>query len=148
MIETLCSTFHRGSSSQLSVGSLTPPTHNSYHVSSSHCAFNIHALPVAEQSLGELVMAISLLTPPRLRLSECLQAPPSNGVCSRHFVVSRASSESRISTLTASAVKQPHHSIQVHLSQLFVLFESSCLFETTLPSFCRLQDPSLAISPT
>ena len=32
------------------------------------------------------------------------RGPPSNGVCSKDLVVSRASSESRISPLTASAV--------------------------------------------
>ena len=74
MLETLCCTLHRCSSVQLPVGSLTPAIHNSYHVSSSHCAFHIHALPLAEQSLSESVIAISLLTPQRLGISECFEA--------------------------------------------------------------------------
>ena len=44
------------------------------HESSSHCAFHIHALRLAEQSLEESVTAISPSMPQRQRLSECLEA--------------------------------------------------------------------------
>ena len=39
-----------------------------------HRTLDIHALPLAEQSLGGSVMAIALLTPQRPGLSECLEA--------------------------------------------------------------------------
>ena len=39
-----------------------------------HWTLDIHVLTLAEQSLGESVMAISLVTPQRLGLSECLEA--------------------------------------------------------------------------
>ena len=65
------------------------------HVSSSCCTLHIHALALTKQSLGESVTAIS---------SSTLRGRPSNGVCSRDLVMSRASSESRISPLTASSV--------------------------------------------
>ena len=51
--------------------------------------------------------------------------------------MSRVNSESRISPLTASAVTRANHSIKVHLSLLCVLFERSCLFESTLSSWLK-----------
>ena len=39
-----------------------------------HQTLDTHALPLAEQSLGESVMAISPSTPQRFRLSEYLEA--------------------------------------------------------------------------
>ena len=72
------------------------------HGSSNHCAFHIHALLLAEQSLGESVTVIS--SSKTWRSSECFEGPPSNGVCSRDLVMSLANSESKISPLTASAV--------------------------------------------
>ena len=41
---------------------------------------------------------------PKIKIVLKSRGPPSNGVCSRDLVMSKASSESRISPLTASAV--------------------------------------------
>ena len=93
------------------------PTRSVHHVSSSCCTLRIHALPLAEQSLGESVTAISPSTLQRLGSSECLEALlPME--C-RDLVMSRASSESRIFPLTASAVTRATTSL--HKSPPFIV---------------------------
>ena len=89
------------------------------HMNITTQTLDIHALLLAEQSLGESVMAISPSTPQRLMLSENPRGPPSNGVCSGGLVKSRASSESRISPLTASAVTRATTSL--HTSPPFIV---------------------------
>ena len=65
---------------------------------------DIRALLLAEQSLGESAMAFSPSTHQRLRLSEYLEALLPMECVPEISICPRASSESRISPLTASVV--------------------------------------------
>ena len=70
-----------------------------------HRTLDIHALSLAEQSLGESVTAISLLTPQRLGYCMNVSRPSFQwSVFQRSRYVSSQRSESGISPLTASAV--------------------------------------------
>ena len=83
------------------------------HINITRPLISTHSL-LAEQSLGESVMAISPSTPQRLRWSEYLES-----LLPVECVMSRASSESRISPLTASAVARATTSL--HTSPPFIV---------------------------
>ena len=99
---------------------LTRSAHQTFrirsHGSSSHCAFHIHALSLAEQSLGESVTAISPSTLQRLGSSECLQTLlPVEGFPEISLCLVPAMNRGSLRWQHLRWHEQPHHSIQVRL---------------------------------
>ena len=69
---------------------------------------------------------------------ETSRGPPSNGVCSRSLVKSRASSESRISPLTASAVTRATTSLQSR-ELMFVRVHAASFLLPARPISCSIR---------